>query len=145
MTLAVHSNPMVLGFYPSLDRFHKVQNLHVGKVCKSTHNSIFTTTGPPGFKYRNRSVVKVPYQVPSGFSPKSMEPFTRKHARSVPNQMMNSLRWWTIPENVCKGLSICLPDPQVLTANASLTGWRAHQGNRTVQGTWNPMRKEPEH
>lgn len=129
--------------YPSLVRFHKIQNL-ITMLVKWARLTIAQclVNWPPGFMYRNHPMGKVLYQVPPGLSPEGMESFTRTHARSGTASELGahlSLQWCAIPQKIPKCLPSCIPDPQALTTDASLTGSGALNSARCRE----PQGKEP--
>ncbi|XP_066448359.1 uncharacterized protein [Eleutherodactylus coqui] len=60
----------------------------------------------------------------------------------IPNRAKTSLRWWTSPENLRRGVH-WLQNPAIhITTDASACGWGAHVGNQFFQGPWPQRIKE---
>ncbi|KAM7182065.1 uncharacterized protein RBU57_000616 [Macrochelys suwanniensis] len=56
---------------------------------------------------------------------------------TVPNPMLDSLRWWLNPWMVGAGVPFQSPQPTLtLVTDASALGWGAHLGHLTMQGMW---------
>ena len=61
----------------------------------------------------------------------------------VSSQLISHLEWWTIPQNLFKGVPLSPPSPDmVLTTDASKSGWGAHLDDLTVQGVWSSQEQQ---
>lgn len=55
---------------------------------------------------------------------------------SVPHRVQ-VLNWWKDPDNVCVGVPCIQLSPAItIMKAATLVGWGAHLGIRTIQGEW---------
>ena len=56
---------------------------------------------------------------------------------SVTSHLKSHLQWWLKPENMLKGQDLKpKKHSQILTTDASISGWGAHLGQMQVAGTW---------
>ena len=61
----------------------------------------------------------------------------------VSSQLISHLEWWTIPQNLFKGVPLSPPSPDmVLTTDASKSGCGAHLDDLTVQGVWSSQEQQ---
>ena len=61
----------------------------------------------------------------------------------VSSQLISHLEWWTIPQNLFKGVPLSPLSPDmVLTTDASKSGWGAHLDDLTVQGVWSSQEQQ---
>ena len=61
----------------------------------------------------------------------------------VSSQLISHLEWWTIPQNLFRGVPLSPPSPDmVLTTDASKSGWGTHLDDLTVQGVWSSQEQQ---
>lgn len=92
----------------TLNRFHNIQNpisileksaRLTRAQCYSCLASWFHVQESPPWARSH-----IMGEVPPVLSPESMEPFIGMHSTPDTVLNLNSLRWWTIPQNICKGI-----------------------------------------
>lgn len=60
--------------------------------------------------------------------------------------LLEHLSWWMMPNNVLKGMSLEIENPEaVMITDASKQGWGAHMDNDQVSGSWHPRTAAVKH
>lgn len=107
---------------------HKAdQCLHLGLLvlCKG-----ITQWASPRIRYIQASLLKVWNHSPECIQDQVL----------VPYLLLKPLWLWPVPENIHRGLPICLPDTQILKINASLMEWGLTLGTRESKIPGTPER-----
>ena len=77
----------------------------------------------------------------------AMEAWNQFHGRwsdrlTVPASVLHQLAWWASPA-VNQGVSLCAREAEVtLFTDASLQGWGAQFGHRSIHGLWTPAQQQ---